>query len=1364
VSIETTVAPAVDGPQARLSRRGVRRADAAAWTSAWLALAALAAWVAQLSSPWLPAVAALAAAWALLARGVPRGLRGAVVLAFAVGLALAGRTQLRLWHVENDWDRVRHDVEERAGARVSAGLDDLFDDGGRAVLGASRVAGAARAPSAELFRGMERVRRETGVAALAVYRPDGVPLVWAGEHRGTVPLEVRRGRVESSYSAGPLFGYVYFSELLTGGNIAVAAVLLEAHVDPGGPVRPYAERFARRNGIVPRFTPPELARGENVWDWATRGGAIVSAVFASLTQDRWRERVRAEGRTQGALVWVLAAALLLASWYASGHRSPRIPLVALTAGALLLPLGALGGDRPPVSHAFSPARFVLPLPGDLTLGHLLLLLAGASTLLLTTTRRAGGPLRVPLGVRALLAGLLLVAALVVVRDSVAGVVLAERASGGAGLVAALTFLVAVALLPLLGSEGARDRSRPALVAAGVALAGGLALGAVAWWTPGRQLPSAWAAAWALPFVLVSLGIPRAAVLRGALLPWAAAVWIGGTVALGTLWTMHLDERLHAAERELERLGTAADPFLDFLLRQFAERVLSLDAEGRRGVSLLYQAWGDAGLAREGYEGRVTLWEEGSPATELRLAEAPLPVERIAPLLAEAHGRSVPRLERVTDVPGLHYLLAVPLPDGRSVSVVVPPRAYLARATSLARVLDPTEHSFGYGGGVALTLVPAGPDETAEPGGTRWLRSPQGWRSEAIAPFPEGAMHAHLLIPVAPPFLLLTRGLLALVAVISAASVLWAIARTLCGDPLGIDPARRGWISTFRGRLTLALFLFFLLPMAAFGATAYRALSREVVRTGAALAGRALGQAAPEAEWQPLAQVAPRVGAELLLYRDGVLTEAAAPEVIDLGLYHSWLPPETFLDFAVGEAVERVEERRVADHRYLVAYRRMGERQVLASPTPLATGEIARRRAELTDVVALAGLLGAALSVILSLAVARALSRPIDLLAGAATSVGEGDLSVRLPPGRRDEFGPVYRAFDRMVQGLAEARTALLRETRRTEAIVEQAGTGVVALDARGRVQLANPRAEQILEERLEAGQDLPADGPLPRAVGGAVREFLASGAGERSEDREVEGKVVRLRMRRLEVAGGERGTVLVLEDVTAELRTARVLAWGEMARQVAHEIKNPLTPIKLAVQHIRRAHGDRRADFDTILERNVEAVLREIDHLGEISRAFARFGTPAEPGAPVEPVEVDRVAGETLALYRGGSDGIEYVLEVAPRTPPALAREGELKEVLVNLLENARAALEDGRVRVSVAPAAGGERVSIDVSDTGEGIPEESLPRIFEPHFSTRSSGTGLGLAIVRRLVESWGGEISVDSVRGEGTTVRLLLRADAWP
>lgn len=233
---------------------------------------------------------------------------------------------------------------------------------------------------------------------------------------------------------------------------------------------------------------------------------------------------------------------------------------------------------------------------------------------------------------------------------------------------------------------------------------------------------------------------------------------------------------------------------------------------------------------------------------------------------------------------------------------------------------------------------------------------------------------------------------------------------------------------------------------------------------------------------------------------------------------------------------------------------------------------------------------------------------------------------------------------------------------------------------------------------------------------------------------------------------------MILEDVTDELRSERVLAWGQMARQVAHEVKNPLTPMKLSIQHVRRAWLDGRPDFGEILDRNAEAVLREIDRLAGISSSFSRLGPPeAGLGATLEPVDVERVVGEVLALYSAGDGSIRFRGTIEPGIPPVVAREAELKEVLINLLENARAALEDsGEVEVSARPI--GDEVEISVRDDGAGIPADLLPRIFEPHFSTRTGGTGLGLAIVDRLVRSWGGTVVAESDERSGTVIRLSL------
>ena len=1340
-------------------RRRVAPRPVYAWIGGWAAVLALSGWMVRLSPGWLVAAGLGALAWALWSPG--RTWRVAAGAALAAAVSIGGAVQFRLHRIAQHWTEVRFTAEERAGAELRQGLGELFDRGGEALAGADTV--AARAPRATvgLFRSLEETRRRAGMTALAVYLPDGSPLVWAGEHRGNLPDSVSAGLIESSFSAGPLFGYIYFSQRLAGGRVAVAAVLLDAHVAVGEGPRPYADRFAERFGVTPRFITPDRAQGLGpaVWDWSTGDHKILSVIFETITQERWRNRVVDRGRWAVGAALAMAALLLCLAWYRGNAGPAGVPVAVVTASLLLLPVSGIGRAQ----GIFSPLSFVLPLPGDVNLGQLLVLLAGVSVWLLSRRRTPRAIAVLPLPARTALAAGVLVLALWLVRASASPGELAKRAAGGAPLYVALALLTAVPLYALLGQPRRvlARRTRAAAAAASLAASAALALGVLAWWAPLREVPVWSAALWAIPFTLAALSCSRAQVGRGALLPWIAAGWIAASLSLSQLWTAHLNARFQEAGREVGRLGVQPDPFLDFLLRQFAEKVLFYASEGREGVSLLYQAWVDAGLAREGYEGHVTLWDGANAAAELRLSDAQLPGEMTDSVLLAARSAEEPTVQRFTTRDDLHYLLVVPLAGGRTVTVAVPPRIHLGRSTALARFLDPAAEGDAEGGAATLTLA-SEPRPAPAPGQLRWMPVEHGWRSEALVQFPTQALHAHLEVATPSRPVLLARALLALVLVLAVMTVLWALARTLCGEPLGLASGQWGWFWTFRGRLTLALFVFFLIPMAAFGETTYRALSREVERTAAALADRALSQAAGEVQGATLGELAQHVGADLLLYHRGVLAEAAAPEVIDLGLYHAWLPAHIYLAFTVGEAGQQEEERRLAGSQYLVAYRALGEQDVLASPTPLAAGEIARRQRELADVVLLSLLAGAALSVILSLAVGRALSQPIEAMSHASAAVGEGDLRVRLPEKRRDEFGGLYRAFNRMVRRLRHAQGALLRETRRTEAIVAQAGTGVAALDAAGRVALINPRAGQILGVELAPGERIPEDRPLPAAVAATVRAFLGSGAREATEEREVDGRVVRLRLRRLAADEGARGAVLVLEDVTAEIRSARVLAWGEMARQVAHEIKNPLTPIKLAVQHVRRAWADGRDDFGAILDRNVDSVLREIDRLGEIARAFSRFGTPSESEEPLEPVEVARVAADTLALYRGGDDGIGYVLEMEDGAPRALAREGELREVLVNLLENARAALNGGgEVRIAAGPAGGGAWVRLDVSDTGEGIAPELLPRIFEPRFSTRSSGTGLGLAIVRRMVESWGAEITVDSGVGRGTVVHLRLRAE---
>jgi signal transduction histidine kinase len=581
---------------------------------------------------------------------------------------------------------------------------------------------------------------------------------------------------------------------------------------------------------------------------------------------------------------------------------------------------------------------------------------------------------------------------------------------------------------------------------------------------------------------------------------------------------------------------------------------------------------------------------------------------------------------------------------------------------------------------------------------------------------------------------------------------WTTCRRLLGGGGGIAPGvfRR----SYRRTVATALAGFFLVPAVLFTAWSFLRLRQDATRDRSAEVARVLRDAAvgggfavadrPVPGAAALAELADGVGADLAVYRRGRLLATSTPLLAELGLLAPVIDP-ALTRAAPGETSATLAGLPGVNLR-LGAEPTGTPGTVLAAVLPGAEAQLAREQVDLALLLLLTSLGGGIAAVVVAGLVARALGQPIDALTRTAIAIGRRQ-PVPDPGAPPAEFDPVFGAIAQM-EGDLRASAAQLEAGRvRTEAILSTVATGVIGVAADGTVIHVNPRAEALLgvpisRERPLAEQLPPEWAPVAEAVRRGL-EPTSPGA----ESRELE-----LGTRRAAVTVApfqDGGLVLAITDITEASRAARVLAWGEMARQVAHEIKNPLTPMRLGLQHLQRLRADGRPEFAEQVDLTAERLLTEIDRLDRIARSFARYGAPpAEVGGPLEAVALGAVAREVAELFALAA-GEPQVVVLGEAGEPVAARREELIQVMLNLLDNARGA-GAAQVAIELAPH------SVRVRDDGAGIAADQIARIFEPSFSTTTSGTGLGLAIVRRLVEGWGATIAVESTPGEGTVLTI--------
>ena len=421
--------------------------------------------------------------------------------------------------------------------------------------------------------------------------------------------------------------------------------------------------------------------------------------------------------------------------------------------------------------------------------------------------------------------------------------------------------------------------------------------------------------------------------------------------------------------------------------------------------------------------------------------------------------------------------------------------------------------------------------------------------------------------------------------------------------------------------------------------------------------------------------------------------------------------------------------------------------------------------------------------------AKRITRPVQLLAAGAREIGAGRLDHRIEPETRDEFGSLVEAFNTMAAELAASQKKLehsrvdlehknvqLDERRRyIETVVERIATGVISMDAEGRIETINSAALRLLEvdravvgslaDDVLAREDLRPLDVLLRHMRSGIPDSAAQEIALVREGRELHLAAALTPLHDEE--GSPAGAVLVFDDVTPLIRAQRVAAWRDVARRLAHEIKNPLTPIQLCAERMRRHFGGGPQASRELVEECTTTIVGEVESLKGLVDEFAQFARM--PAPKTVPSDLNALLNETLALYNGLFREIRIDRRFADGLPAVRVDVEQIRRVVINLVDNAVEAL--GGATAAARPNGEPPSIAVEtqldslngvarivIADNGPGIPAADRDKLFMPYYSTKRRGSGLGLAIVRRIIAEHGGSIDVGDNTPSGTVFTIEL------
>jgi len=412
------------------------------------------------------------------------------------------------------------------------------------------------------------------------------------------------------------------------------------------------------------------------------------------------------------------------------------------------------------------------------------------------------------------------------------------------------------------------------------------------------------------------------------------------------------------------------------------------------------------------------------------------------------------------------------------------------------------------------------------------------------------------------------------------------------------------------------------------------------------------------------------------------------------------------------------------------------------------------------------------ALLLAIVFSERLSAPLGILAAGTRAVAQGDFSPRHTVKSDDELGLLTESFNTMTMQLADVRAEAQRNQEQLaaakaylESVLGNLSTGVMSFDSEFRLRSANLSAVEIFGVDVGALIGTPphewgAREPRLAAVGQIVHEAFQRARPEVWEQQaELSGaagtQVLLLRGSRL-TAGAESGMVLVFDDITRLLQAQRLAAWGEVAQRLAHEIKNPLTPIQLSAERLQRRLADKLSEQEAeILQRSTQTIVNQVAALKGMVDAFSQYAR--SPEADLQPLDLNQLIRDVLGLYESSRPALQ--LDLAGNLPHISGDAAKLRQVIHNLLQNAEQAVAEVVVpRIVLRTDTARDGVRLTIQDNGPGFPEALMGRAFEPYVTTKAKGTGLGLAIVKKIVEEHSGGIAIVNLPSSGASVTVTL------